>query len=87
MNEYAGRTLIDDRVQLLFLRESAIQSIVIEGEELGIIVCILLLGSGYYLVELVIGIEQKILVSYGILDNKAESTLLLRPRLTSRQND
>src|SRR5258708_2049601 len=67
MDQDAHRAFIDDRVQLFFLGGGGIETIIIEGEEAGVIVPVLRFGPGDHRIQFYVGVKKEIIMGDGIL--------------------
>src|SRR5258708_30780693 len=67
MDQDVHRAFIDDRVQLFFLGGGGIETIIIEGEEAGVIVPVLRFGPGDHRIQFYVGVKKEIIMGDGIL--------------------
>jgi hypothetical protein len=67
VQEYGRIDLIDYGIKIAFIPGRGLKCIIVEGQELGIIFSELGFSPGQYIVQLIIGIVIKIIMSDGIL--------------------
>jgi hypothetical protein len=67
MDQDAHGAFIDDGIQLFFLGGGSFETVIIEGEEAGIVVPVLGFGPGDHHVDLYVRVEEVIIMGDGVL--------------------